>query len=96
MALNIEISGEYRLTSDNYQIVVQRLHFVDPTKSPAFKSGMDATVRQEWRDWKYCGKLEHALELIIRQRLLESDATTLAQLLNEMSAIKREISRYSA
>lgn len=92
MALNIEISGQYRLTSDTMQIIIKRKHIVDPTKSPAFKPGMDATVRQEWRDWKYCGKLEHALELIARQRLLESDATTLTQLLDEIQAFRREIS----
>lgn len=91
MTLNIEI-GDYRLKSDSLQIIVQRKHTVDPTKSPAFKPGMDAKIRTEWRDWKYAGKPEQALDIIARQKILESDATSLAQLRSEIVAFRREIS----
>lgn len=89
--MNIEIADKYRLTSDSLQIIIQRKHTVDPTKSPAFKPGMDATIRTEWRDWKFVGKPEHALELILRQKMLESDATDLRTLRNEIVEFRREI-----
>lgn len=87
----IEIADNYRLTSDSMQIIIQRKHTVDPTKSPAFKPGMDATVRTEWRDWKYASKPEQALELILRQKILESEATDLRTLRSEITAFRREI-----
>lgn len=94
--MNIEISatsGDYRLTSDSMQIVAQRKHFVDPTKSPAFNPEKhSAEIREEWRDFKYCGKVSQALELIARQNVFESDATTLAELLSEIQAFHRQIS----
>lgn len=89
--MNIEIADNYRLTSDSLQIVIQRKHTVDPTKSPAFKTGMDATIRTEWRDWKYASKPEQALELILRQKILESEATDLRTLRNEIAEFRREI-----
>lgn len=89
--MNIIIADKYRLTSDSLQIIIQRKHTVDPTKSPAFKSGMDATIRTEWRDWKYASKPEQALDVILRQNVLESDATTLKELRNEIVEFRREI-----
>ena len=89
MALNIEISGKYRITSDSMQIVIQRKHTIDPTKSPAFNPEKhSAEIREEWRDWKYCGKVSQALELILRQNILESDAEDLRTLRNEISAFR--------
>lgn len=98
MTLNIEIptkrGATYRLTSDERQIVIQRKHTVDPTKSPAFNpETMSAEIREEWRDWKFCGKVTQAIEVIARQNVLESDATTLEQLRNEIVEFKREIRR---
>lgn len=90
--LNIEISGKYRITSDSMQIIVQRKHIVDPTKSPLFNPDKHSSeIREEWRDWKYCGKVSQAIELIARQNVFESDATTLAELLAEIKAFRREI-----
>jgi len=91
--MNIEISGKYRLTSDSMQIIVQRKHTVDPTKSPAFNPEKhSAEIREEWREWKYCGKVSQAIELIAQQNVFDSDATTLVELLNEIKAFRREIS----
>lgn len=94
MTLNIEISGKYRITSDEMQIVIQRKHTVDPTKAPGFDAEKHSSaLREEWRTWKYCGKVEHVLDIIARQRILESDATELAQLRNEIASFRREIRR---
>ncbi len=92
MTLSIEVSGKYRITSDEMQIVIQRKHTVDPTKSPNYDAEtMSAELRTEWRNWKYCGKVSQAIELIARQNVLESDATSLKQLRDEISAFRREI-----
>lgn len=94
MTLNIEISAKYRITSDSTQIIVQRKHLVDPTLSPAFDSGKHSSeTREEWRNWKYCGKVTQAIEIIARQNVFESDATSLEQLRNEIALFRREIRR---
>ena len=90
--LDIKVD-DYKLTSDGVQIVVQRKHLIDPTNSPKFKEGDDTTKRQEYRNWKYCGKVEQALDLVLRQRIMESDATTLKELRDEIISFKQEISR---
>ena len=92
MTLNIEISDKYRITSDEMQIVIQRKHTVDPTKAPGFNPEIhSADLRTEWRNWKYCGKVEVALDIILGQEIRESDATSLKQLRDEISAFRREI-----
>lgn len=94
MTLNIEVSGKYRITSDDMQIIVQRKHTVNPTLSPAFDATKHSSaLREEWRNWKYCGKVSQAIEVIARQNVFESDATSLEQLYNEISAFTREIRR---
>jgi len=92
MTLNIEINGTYRITSDAMQIVVQRKYTVDPTKSPAFDpTKHSAEIRTEWRDWKYCGSITQAIDILLKQRILESDATSLAELRNEIVSFRRQI-----
>lgn len=91
--LNVEVRDKYRLKSDGMQIVIQRKHVIDPTQSPNFKECDDATKREKWRNWKYCGSVERALEIIAQQNVYESDAKTLDALLLEISDFRREISR---
>ena len=97
MTLSIEISGKYHITSDEHQIVIQRKHTVDPTKAPGFnphKLGeTTAQIREEWRNWKFCGKVPQALEIIAQQNVFESDATDLRQLRDEIMAFNRQIRR---
>lgn len=98
MTLNIEIPTQtgatYRITSDDRQIVIQRKHTVDPTKSPAFNAEKHSSeIRTEWRDWKWCAKVEVAIDIIAMQNVLESDATSLEQLRNEIVEFRREIRR---
>ena len=91
--MNIEISGTYRLTSDGLQIVIQRKKVVDPTKSPTFDASKhSAKLREDWKDWKYASSVPSALNIVLNQRILESDATTLAMLRDEIASFRREIS----
>ena len=93
MTLNIEINESYRIISDALQIIVQRNHTIDPTKSPAFDPDKHSSeIRTEWKDFKYCGSVTHACDIILKQRILESDANSIRQLRNEITSFKREIS----
>lgn len=95
MTLNIEINVlnvDHRIISDSLQLIIQRKHIVDPTLSPNYKPTMDATKREEWRDWKYCGSITQAIDILLKQHILESDATSIRQLRNEIVAFRREIS----
>jgi len=96
MTLNIEINAlnvDHRIISDAMQIVIQRKHTIDPTKSPTFDTTKhSAEIRTEWRDWKYCGSITQVCDVLLKQRILESDATTLRQLRDEIVAFRRRIS----
>lgn len=52
--LNVSITQNYRLTTDNTQFILQRRHLVDPTKSPAYVAPADGSpsppVRETWKD----------------------------------------------
>jgi len=47
MTLNIEISDNYRITSDSTQIIIQRKHLVDPTLSPAYDADKHSSETRE-------------------------------------------------
>lgn len=89
--LDVVVNKDFKLKSDGMQIIIQRSHVVDPTLSPNFKEGDDTKKRQEWKSWKYCGKIEHALNTILKQRIFESDAKTLKELRNEIVSFKQEV-----
>ena len=90
--LDVMVNDEYKLTSDGIQVVVMRKHIIDPTKSPIFdETKHSAETREEWKTWKYCGKVEQALELILRQRVFESEATTLNELHQEIISFKQYV-----
>ena len=93
MTLNIEINEDFRIVSDYHNVIIQRRHIVDPSKSPAFKPGKtDPTIRVEYRDWKYAQTIAQVADIILQQRIRESDATSLRELSNEIASFKREIS----
>ncbi len=90
--LNIQVTDDYKLTSDGMQIIIQRRHVVDPSLAPVHKRSEDTAIREEWKTWKYCGKVEQAIDLILRQNIFESNAQTLSELRNEIALFKQEIS----
>mgnify|MGYP001362338187 CR=1 FL=1 len=91
--LNIKVTDDYKITSDGMQIIVQKRQVVDPTKSPVFDAEKHSTdLREEWKTWKYCGKVEQAIDLILRKRIFETDATNLSELKSEIVSFKTMIS----
>ena len=95
MALNIVINKEYRITSDGLNVILQRRHTVDPTKSPNWSrmkaKGADPTPRGEWKDEGYYNTVEAALNGIVDRRIKESNAQSIGELLSEIRQIRREI-----
>lgn len=91
--MNVQITEDYRIISDesNGQFIVQRRHIVDPTKSPAFKDGMDPTKREVYKDRTYHARLEQAISEVLRLKLIESDAESLAQIIAEIKAFRTHI-----
>ena len=82
--LNIQVTDDYKLTSDGMQIIVQRRHIIDPSLAPAHKRNENAEIREEWKTWKYCGKVEQAIDLILKQKIMESNAASLKELIQEI------------
>lgn len=95
MPLKIEVTPDYRITSDMLNIIVQKRYTVDPTKSPNWPrmqaEGADPTPRTEWRDEGYYETLEGAINGIIDRQLKESDAESLPKLLMEIRKIRDKI-----
>lgn len=95
MALNIEVNENYRITSDSANVIVQRKHIVDPTKSPGWAkmaaNGADPTPRAEWRDHSYSRTVPQALKIIGESQVRDSDAESLEELVQEIKRFNGEI-----
>lgn len=92
MTLDIEIPGDFKIASDSMNILVQRKYTIDPSKSPSFKEGeTDPTIREEYKTWKWTSSITQAIDIILQQRIRESDATELSELRKEIIAFKVEI-----
>lgn len=91
--LNVSITQNYRLISDGAQLILQRRHLVDPTKSPSYKAEEHATpppITEEWRSDKFYplneGGITSAAKLAILRDTDVSRATTLADALRLYAA----------
>lgn len=85
--LDIKVTEDYKLTSDGMQIIVQKRKIIDPSLAPKHiqtQSQVQTETREEWKNWKFCGKIEQALDLIAKQHILESEAKTLNELAKEI------------
>lgn len=90
--MDITVADQFKLTSDGMQIIISRKRMVDPTKSPRFKEGEhDPTPREDYVTWKYAGSVSSALNIILQQKVFESEATTLKQLQHEIASFRHEI-----
>lgn len=93
--MDIQVNENYRLKSDAMNIIIQRKHLSDPTKAPNWEKrkseGASAEVREVWRDYKYCTRVEDALQVIFEQQVRDSQAETFAELLAEIKGFRREM-----
>ena len=92
--LNIQVTDDYKLTSDGIQIIIQKRHIVDPTNSPFFDAEKHSSEKRiEWKPWKYCGKIETAIDLIMRQGIFETEAKDLKTLRSEIVSFRERIEK---
>jgi hypothetical protein len=95
MGLNIEINADYLLTSDSMNVIINRKHIVDPTKSPNWAKreaeGADPTPREEWREAAYHPTIDKAATWILNQTIRDSDVTTLREVIEITQRFNREI-----
>ncbi|MGG2024187.1 hypothetical protein AB1282_00560 [Gottfriedia sp. S16(2024)] len=96
MALNINITEDIKIISDTHNVIVQRKHIVDPTKSPNWAKleakGASSALREEWRDVSYHPSVEQAVKSIMCKKVNSSDATSLTEVLDEIKRFETELS----
>ena len=94
--INIEVLGDYRITSDTMGVIIHRKIIVDPTKSPNWAKreaeGASPELRASWTVLSYHPTVEQAMHRIAEQCIRECGAQTFEELLSEMRRIRREIS----
>ena len=95
MPVNIRINNDYRITSDQYQFVLNERYISDPTKAPGWKKreaeGADPTPREKWREVGYYGTIESASKAVINRSIRESEAQSLAEVVDLIYEVKRNI-----
>jgi hypothetical protein len=100
MALNITVNSQYKLTSDSLNVIVNRKHLVDPTKSPNWSKleakGASPAIREEWREVAYHRTVEKALNWIAEQTQRDSDAESIGALLAEIKQMQADIKGVNA
>ncbi|WP_440615137.1 hypothetical protein [Bacillus subtilis] len=86
MTINIPVSPDYKLTSDERNIIVKERYFSDPTKAPNWAKRLaenpdaDPTPQEKWREVAFHSTVERALMDVMNRRLRSSDAQSLAEL----------------
>lgn len=95
--MNVQIGENYRLTTKSGEsyITIERRKIVNPLDSPKAKSADYAGPTEpyeKWEDWKFPANLEHALDILAKQNMYDSDATSLDELAYEMQRFRREMS----
>lgn len=100
MALNIQVTEDYRITSDKFNIIVNERHFADPTKAPNWKKreaeGASPEPREVWTEVSFHSTVEDAMNKIVDKTVLNSEATTISELRNDIRQIRRDIERVLA
>jgi hypothetical protein len=95
MPLNIVVNADYKITSDSMNVIVNRKHIVDPTKSPSWAKreaeGADPSPREEWREASYHSPVDNAVMWILNQTVKDSESTTLKEVVVLITEFRRQI-----
>ena len=95
MALNIQVNADYRITSDDRNVIVSRRYLVDPTKAPNWAKreaeGASAKVHEKYREVSFHKNVPHAIKSIGEQVVRDSEATSFAELLEEVKRFNQSI-----
>lgn len=86
MPIEIPISPDYKLTSDERNIIVNERYFTDPTKAPnwpkrlAENLDLDPSPIARWREIAYFSSGDRAIMFVMDRRVKLSDAKTMEEL----------------
>ncbi|MEC1851476.1 hypothetical protein P9E81_08610 [Bacillus licheniformis] len=86
MPIEIVLSPDYKLTSDERNIIVNERYFTDPTKAPnwpkrlAENPDLDPSPIARWREIAYFSSVDRAIMFVMDRRVKLSDANTLEDL----------------
>lgn len=93
--MNIQVNADYRITSDERNVIVNRRHMSDPTKSPRWAElaakGASPEPTEKWKEVSYHHRLEQALEWIVDQQIRDSAAESLEELVEQITGFQRDI-----
>jgi hypothetical protein len=91
--MNVIINEDYRITSDQYNVNVERRKLTDPTKRPGFdaSTATDLTPKESWAPVAHCRDVAHALTWYVDYRVRTSEATTLTELRDLITAYQDEV-----
>lgn len=97
MTINIPVSPDYKLTSDERNIIVKERYFSDPTKAPNWPKRLaenpdaDPTPQEKWREVAFHSTVERALMDVMNRRLRSSDVQSLAELVRLIQEFRGEL-----
>ncbi|WP_096436600.1 hypothetical protein [Alteribacter populi] len=93
-----KITDDYRIVTDQLNFIVEERHITDPTKVPGYDaSDPEHAARQPREVWRtasarpYHGTLESALNSIVNREIMRSEATSIAELVEEVTEIRAHI-----
>ncbi|MCY7858761.1 hypothetical protein MOB44_19245 [Bacillus sonorensis] len=97
MPIEIILSPDYKLTSDERNIIVNERYFTDPTKAPnwskrlAENPDLDPSPIARWREIAYLPSVDRAIEFVMDRRIKLSDAKTLEELTRIIHEFRGEL-----
>ncbi|MGG7220953.1 hypothetical protein ACQXR1_11605 [Bacillus sp. ATD] len=99
MTINIPVSPDYKLTSDERNIIVKERYFSDPTKAPTFAKRIAKGEClypvpkhvENWREVAFHSTVERALMDVMNRRLRASDEQSLAELARLIREFRGEL-----
>ncbi|WP_434174097.1 hypothetical protein [Bacillus paralicheniformis] len=97
MTIEIPISPDYKLTSDERNIIVNERYFTDPTKAPnwtkriAENPDLDPSPIARWREVAYFPSVDRAIMFVMDRRIKLSDAKTLEELARIIREFRGEL-----
>lgn len=97
MPIEIPISPDYKLTSDERNIIVNERYFTDPTKAPnwpkrfADNPDLDPSPIARWREVAYFPSVDRAIMFVMDRRIKLSDAKTLEELARIIREFRGEL-----
>ncbi|WP_353854739.1 hypothetical protein [Bacillus sp. Bos-x628] len=97
MTINITLSPDYKLTSDERNIIVNERYFTDPTKAPGWAKKLaenpdaDPKPKARWREISYHASVDRAVMDVLDRQIKTSDATTLTEIAQMVQEFRTEL-----